>query len=102
MLRPENLAEDLVTFDEFCQLVADGQKADLIDGVIHLASPDMRRADKITKFIDHLLGGYVDARGVGGEVFGSRFAFKISDLRAPSQMWRTFGLRGCLWSKSGT
>lgn len=83
MIRPRNLAEDLVTFDEFCQLVPDGQKADLIDGVIYMASPDMRRSDKITKFVDHLLGGFVDARQTGGEVFGSRFAFKITEIRAP-------------------
>ena len=27
-------------FDDFCALVKDGQKADLIDGVIYMASPD--------------------------------------------------------------
>jgi Uma2 family endonuclease len=83
MLRPPNLPDDLVTFDEFCSLVPDGQKADLIDGVIYMASPDMRRSDKLTNFVHHLLQGFNDARGLGGEVFGSRFAFKITEIRAP-------------------
>ena len=34
---------DLVTIDDFFALVPDGQKADLIDGVIYMASPDSKR-----------------------------------------------------------
>ena len=34
------IEEDLVTVDEFFVLVPDSQKADLIDGVIYMASPD--------------------------------------------------------------
>ncbi len=83
MMRPTNLAADLVTFDEFCQLVPDGQKADLIDGVIYMASPDMRRSDRITNFVHYLLTGFVEGRNIGGEVFGSRFAFQLTEIRAP-------------------
>jgi hypothetical protein len=35
----------LYTFDDFCALVKDGQKADLIDGVIYMASPDKAGKD---------------------------------------------------------
>ena len=38
---------DLVTVEEFFCLVPDGQKADLIDGVIYMASPDTRRSDRL-------------------------------------------------------
>ena len=30
----------LYTFDEFCDLSPEGEKADLIDGVVYVASPD--------------------------------------------------------------
>lgn len=83
MLRPRNLPDDLVTFEEFCSLVADGQKADLIDGVIHMASPDSLRANRLNVFLFYLLEGYVADRELGGLVVGSRFAFQVSDLRAP-------------------
>jgi hypothetical protein len=33
---PRHLADDFVDFDDFCSLVTDGQKADLIDGVIYM------------------------------------------------------------------
>jgi hypothetical protein len=35
------------TFEDFCEIVQDGQKADLIDGVIHTASPDNSDANEI-------------------------------------------------------
>lgn len=83
MPRPPQLADDLVTVDEFLRLVPDGQKADLIDGVIYMASPDSRRSNRITGFLFHLLDGYVAARDLGGEVFVTRFAFELSEIRAP-------------------
>ncbi len=44
MPHPRDLAQDLVTVEDFFRLVPDGQKADLIDGVIYMASPDSLRA----------------------------------------------------------
>ena len=83
MIHKAPLAEDLATFDEFCTLVPDGQKADLIDGVIHMASPDTQRANALGFFIAYLIEGYTTAKNVGGFTFISRFACKISDFRAP-------------------
>ena len=75
-------ATDLITVREFYALVEDGQKADLIDGVTYLASPDTLKNDRLTGFLSWLIGGYAEARDLG-EVFGSRFAFVLSPIRAP-------------------
>lgn len=77
------IGDDLIRFDDFCALVADGQKADLLDGVIYMASPDSRRANELTSFLDGLLRMFISAKGIGGEVYVNRFAFRITDLRAP-------------------
>ena len=73
---------DIVTVDDFFALVPDGQKADLIDGAIYMASPDSKRNDKLGGFIKFLVQGFAVVRGLG-EVFGSRFAFELSPTRAP-------------------
>jgi Uma2 family endonuclease len=73
---------DLVTVKEFFCLVPDGQKADLIDGVIYMASPDTRRSDRLGGWIKFLLQGYAAVKGLG-EVYGSRFAFELTEFRAP-------------------
>jgi Uma2 family endonuclease len=83
MSAPAHVADDLVTVDEFYALVPDGQKADLIDGVIYMASPDSRRANKLTGFVYRLFQGFLEARNLGGEVFYSRFACRLSELCAP-------------------
>ena len=73
---------DIVTVDDFFALVPDGQKADLIDGVIHMASPDSTQNDQLEGFIRFLVQGYARVKRAG-KVFGSRFAFELSDVRAP-------------------
>jgi Uma2 family endonuclease len=73
---------DLVSVEEFFCLVPDGQKADLIDGVIYMASPDTRRSDRLGGWIKFLLQGYAAVKGLG-EVYGSRFAFELTEFRAP-------------------
>jgi Uma2 family endonuclease len=83
MIRKHSLAEDLVTVDEFFELVADGQKADLIDGVIHMASPDSLEANDLNAFLVSLMRQFVAASKSGGKVLVSRYAFRLSDIRAP-------------------
>lgn len=83
MANPKRAADDLVTVDEFYSLVSDGQKADLIDGVIYMASPDSHRANKLTGFVYRLLQGFLEARGSGGDVVFSRYAFRLSEFSAP-------------------
>lgn len=55
----------------------------MLDGVIYMASPDTWRSNDITAFIDSLLRMYNDARKIGGRVFVTRFAFRLSKYRAP-------------------
>ena len=83
MARPSETATDLVTVEEFYRLVPDGQKADLIDGVIHMASPDTLRANELTGFVYWLLQGFVNERRPGGKVLVNRYAFELTELRAP-------------------
>ena len=82
MLQPANQNEDLVTFEEFCQVIQDGQKADLIDGVVYMASPDTFEANDINGFLWSLLRMYNSAKNLGGTVLGSRYACRIDALNA--------------------
>ena len=83
MTRASRVGDDRVSFEEFCWLVPDGQKADLIDGVIYIAPPDSLRANDLTGFVYRLFEGFVEARGFGGKVFFSRYACRLSEFRAP-------------------
>jgi Uma2 family endonuclease len=74
---------DKVTFREFCRLVPDGQKADLIDGVIHMASPDSLEQNDLTRFVSALMTMYNEAKKLRGRVFVTRYAFRLSRFRAP-------------------
>jgi Uma2 family endonuclease len=95
-------AADLVTVDEFFALVEDGQKADLIDGVIYMASPDSARANRIANFVQFLLSGHADVTGTG-EVFASRFAFILSQYRAPEPdvAWVSAARAGIIEERGG-
>jgi Uma2 family endonuclease len=75
-------AEDLMTVEEFYVRVADGTKADLLDGVMYVASPDTYTNDQIAGFLSYLIHGYAEAKDLG-RVFGSRFAFSLSPYRSP-------------------
>jgi Uma2 family endonuclease len=71
------------TFDDFCVLVKDGQKADLIDGVIYMASPDNLGANKLFVWLITLIDRFVEAQDLGGDVYGSRAAFKLDETNSP-------------------
>src|SRR6266545_3348224 len=71
-----------VTFDEFLVLVPDGQKADLLDGVIHMASPDAPEAAEVNIFLIEVLSPFVRGRKLG-KIYGPRSAFRLSDTYAP-------------------
>lgn len=82
-MQPIATTDDLVTFEAFCDLVEDGQKADLIDGVIYMASPDSKKANSLNLFLGNLLDGYIAAMDIDGDVFISRYACRINAVRAP-------------------
>lgn len=77
------LPQKLYTVDEFFKLLPDGKKADLIDGVIYVASPDTPLSDDLGFLIRFLIRGYTQARKLGGAVHGSRVAFELGRRRAP-------------------
>ena len=70
------------TFADFCALVKDGQKADLIDGVIYMASPDSLDTNDLFMWFGGLIDLYVEEMGLGN-VFGSRAAFRLDDENSP-------------------
>src|SRR3954462_13299269 len=69
------------SFEDFCAIVQDGEKADLIDGVIFMASPDNTDANAIFMWLGSLLTLYVEKDL--GQVFGSRVAFRLDDYNGP-------------------
>jgi Uma2 family endonuclease len=73
---------DCFTYEDFCALVPDGQKADLIDGVIYMASPDNTDADDVFGWLFTVLSVYVEEKKLG-RVFGSRVAFRLDEKSSP-------------------
>jgi Uma2 family endonuclease len=72
----------MYTFEDFCALIPDGQKADLIDGVIYMASPDNTEANWLFMWLGGLLFDYVEERDLG-RVFGTRVAFRLDEYNGP-------------------
>jgi Uma2 family endonuclease len=70
------------TFEDFCALVPDGQKADLIDGVIYMASPDNTDADDLFGWLFAVMSIYAEEKKLG-RVFGSRVAFRLDERNSP-------------------
>jgi len=70
------------TFEDFCFLVKDGQKADLIDGVIYMSSPDNTDANELFVWLLGVLSLFIEAKDLG-KVYGSRVALRLDDRNAP-------------------
>src|SRR6266436_2937837 len=70
------------TFDDFCLLVPDGQKGDLIDGVIYMASPENIEANLLFVWLISLLDFFVEGKDLG-KIFGSRAAFRLDNRNSP-------------------
>ncbi|HLN31010.1 MAG TPA: Uma2 family endonuclease [Gemmataceae bacterium] len=70
------------TFQDFCVLVRDDQKADLIDGIIYMASPENTNANALFVWLTILLGSYIESLDLG-QLFGSRVAFRLSNKESP-------------------
>src|SRR5260370_41277583 len=83
MERSAQRAKDLVTVQEFYRRIPKGLKADLLEGVIYMASPDTPSSNDLTGFLEFLVRGYNDAKKLGGRVFVNRVAFRLSKYGAP-------------------
>jgi Uma2 family endonuclease len=70
------------SFDDFLVMVPDGEKADLIDGVIYMASPDNTDAGDLNSWLCALMRGFVDARDLG-KVYVSRVAYRLGPKDSP-------------------
>jgi Uma2 family endonuclease len=81
-LKGAGKGEGPYTFNDFCALVPDGEKADLIDGVIYMASPDNLEVARLLSWLFRLLCEFVEARDLG-EVYPLRVAFRLDNGAAP-------------------
>ena len=70
------------TFEDFCAIIREDQKADLIDGVIYMASPENTEANDLFGWLFMVVRGYA-RRGKRGRVFGSRVALRLSEKNGP-------------------
>ena len=71
------------TFEDFCERIPEGLKADLIDGVIYVASPDNIEHHDIDMWHTEVLRRYLRKRKIKGRVFGCRVAFRLDDENGP-------------------
>ena len=76
------LKQQRYTFDDFLVLIRDKEKADLLDGVIHMASPEAPETNRLFVWLIGLLDDYVELLKLG-EVFGSRVAFRLEGSSGP-------------------
>lgn len=70
------------TFEDFCKIIRDDQKADLIDGVIYMASPENTDANDLFGWLFMVIRGYARRRKLG-RVFGSRVALRLDAEHGP-------------------
>jgi Uma2 family endonuclease len=70
------------SFEDFCLLVKDGQKADLIDGVIYMASPDNNDANRLCVWLLTLMEMFVGEKELG-DMLVNRAAFRLDDANSP-------------------
>lgn len=71
-----------LTFEDFLFLVPEDQKADLLDGVIYMASPDTFPCNDLMGWLLSVLGAYADELKLGA-VYASCIVFRISEKHSP-------------------
>jgi Uma2 family endonuclease len=71
-----------ITFEDFCVIIKPEQKADLIDGVIFMASPESLDANDLFLWLVSLIRDFVEDRQLG-KVYGSRVAFRLGPKHGP-------------------
>ena len=71
-MTPELVREGTITFEEFLDTVADGQKADLLDGVIY----------NLNVWLCTLTSIFVETNELG-KIYVSRVAYKLGKKRGP-------------------
>src|SRR5947209_10361184 len=79
---PKGTAKKQYTFDDFCAIVKEGEKADLIDGVIYMASPDNLDASLLSVWLVRIMGDLAEIKDAG-EIVASRYAFRLTPTTSP-------------------
>jgi Uma2 family endonuclease len=80
--RRRTLDRDLMTFEQFCDLIHEDQKADLIKGVMYMQSPPSNLHEALFAFLFPLLANYVRHKKLG-IVRGSKSAVRLSEYDGP-------------------
>lgn len=70
------------TFEEFCDRIPEDQKADLIEGVIHVASPESLEGNELIGWVLWVMTGFVDEKDLG-RVYFERVAFRLGKHQGP-------------------
>lgn len=70
------------TYEDYRERVADGQKADLIDGVIYMASPDNTDAGEFFVWLMRVIHDFMDHHDLG-KIYGSRVTLRLDDKNGP-------------------
>jgi len=81
--------QGITTFEEFLEIAPDGQKADLLDGVIYMASPDNTDAADLNLWLAILLYTFVDSNDLG-KIYTSRVAYRLGPSRVRNQILALF------------
>lgn len=70
------------TFTEFMELIPEDQKADLLEGVIYVASPENSEHNRLIRWLTMVLGPFIESRELG-ELTINKVAYRLSDRSAP-------------------
>lgn len=70
------------TFEDFCALIEENQKADLINGVIYMASPENTEANELVGWLFTVLSIYTRKKRLG-KVYVSRVALWLAEKSGP-------------------
>lgn len=70
------------TFDEFLELIHEDQKADLLEGVIHVASPENAEHNDLLRWLTVVLDLFIEERGLGRLTI-NKMAYRLSGRSAP-------------------
>ena len=71
-----------LTFGDFLELVREDQKADLLEGVIFMASPESIAHNDLVSWLTEILGPFVRQRGLG-RLTVNKVAFRLARHVAP-------------------
>lgn len=70
------------TYEDFCCMIGEDKKADLINGVIYMASPENTDANELFIWLATIMNLFV-RRNKLGQIYGSRVALRLAEKHGP-------------------